>query len=272
MIDYKTPSDRLSFEMAGQSPGCLLLHGFTGDPREMRFLADAISSQLGLYVYVPLLPGHGGPPHLMHGLRVHDFTDSVRTALAKVREQHSRVIVCAYSMGAALAAPLVAEHPVAGFVALAPMLSIRNPLLPLAPLARFVLPWVYPLKLASIDTLGLREELLTYDPTLKLDDPATLKMLRNEVRFPVSVADELRKMQAQARKAAAHISTPTLILQGSLDLTLNPAGAQRFYDNLAAMDKQIRFFPGVDHDIVKARNPANRDMIAAVVAWIKERI
>lgn len=268
---FKTPSDRTSFEIAGHSPGCLLLHGFTGDPREMRPLAEGISSQLGLYSYVPLLPGHGGPPHLMHGLSIDDFMAAARAALAKVREQHSRVIVCAYSMGAALAAQLVAEQPVAGFVAIAPMVAIRNRLLPLAPLARYVLPWIYPLKIASIDALGLREELLAYDPTLNLDDPATLAMLRNEVRFPVSVTDELRKMQARARKAAHRITEPTLVVQGGLDLLLNPAGAQRFYDDLAAVDKQIKFFPDVDHDIVKPRNPANQVMIETVIGWIKER-
>ncbi len=271
MPEFKTPPERLSFELPGNSPACLLIHGFTGDTREMRVLAESISQQLGFYVYVPLLPGHGGPPQLMHGLSIDDFMDSAREALAKVRAQHSRVVVCAYSMGAAIAMPLIAEHPVGGFVAISPMLAIRHPLLPLAPLARFVVPWIYPLKMASIDLLGLRDELLTYDSSLDLSDPETLKWLRNEIRFPVAITDELRKMQVRARRATPQITSPTLIVQGSADLTLNPVGARRLYENVGAADKQIKLLPGIDHDLVKASNPANQEMIDTVIEWLRQR-
>ncbi len=237
----------------------------------MRPLGEAIAQQFGFYVYAPLLPGHGGPPHLMHGLSVEDFMQSAREALAKVRAQHSTVIVCAYSMGGAIAASLIADDPPAAFVGIAPMFSIRMPLMSLAPLARYVLPWIYPLKLASIDRLGLRAELLSYDPALNLDDPATIARLRNEVGFPVTIADELRKMANQARKAARRIHTPTLIIQGSADLLINPAGAQRFYDTLPATDKQLHLLPGADHVLVKPHSPGHDAMLHLVTDWLAAR-
>lgn len=270
-MDYKIPVDRHSFEMHGSAPACLLLHGFTGDPREMRVLADGIHHKFGYYIYAPLLPGHGGPPHLLHNVYAEDFLEAARKALAHVRRQNSQIIVVAYSMGAAIAAQLLAEEPVAAFVMIAPMVSIRNPLLPLSPLAGRFLPWFYPLKLMSIDLLGIREEILAFDPTLNLDDPETLRMLRNEIRFPVPITDELRKMQNRARNAAPNLTMPTLIVQGGADLTLNPSGARKLYEQIPAKDKQFRMIPRVDHDIVKARNPGNPEMVNTVLEWIEQR-
>lgn len=268
---YQIPFDRHSFEMPGKSPACLVLHGFTGDPREMRTIVDAIHDQLGYYMSVPLLPGHGGPPHMLAGITTETFQQTVRDALTQVRAKHDRVAVIAYSMGAAIVAPILAEQPVDALVMLAPMLSIRNPLLPLSPLARFFMPWFYPLKLMNIDLLGIREEIMAFDPTLDLNDPHTLERLRNEIRFPIPITDELRKMQLRARPAAKALKMPTLIIQGSADLTLNPSGARRFFGDLGATDKEFKLIPRVDHDIVKTRNPGNREAVQSVVAWLKQR-
>jgi carboxylesterase len=269
--NYTIPTDRHSFEMHGSAPACLLLHGFTGDPREMRILADAIHRKFGFYIYTPLLPGHGGPPHLLHNLYAEDFLQAAREALAHVRKQNSQIVVVAYSMGAAIAAQMLAEEPVAAFVMIAPMVSIRNPLLPLSPLASRFLPWFYPLKLMSIDLLGIRDDILAFDPTLNLDDPETVKMLKNEIRFPVAITDELRKMQNRAKLAASRLTMPTLIVQGSADLTLNPVGARKLFERIPARDKQFEMIPNVDHDVVKARNPGNPAMVRIVLDWMGKR-
>ena len=37
----------------------ILIHGFTGSPREMKKLAFEIKEKLNFSIYVPRLPGHG---------------------------------------------------------------------------------------------------------------------------------------------------------------------------------------------------------------------
>lgn len=127
------PVDRAPFAIRGRAPACLLLHGFLGDTREMRPLADAIAGRFGYAVHAALWPGHGFPPQAMVGLHAEDFWEAGRAALADLRAQYSSIVVCGYSMGGALAAALIAEQPVAGFIALAPMLAIRRPLRAIAP-------------------------------------------------------------------------------------------------------------------------------------------
>jgi len=268
---FTPPADRAAFQIAGRSPGCLLLHGFTGDTREMRPLGEEIAAQLGLAGYVPLWPGHGLPPQAMAGLHVADFLIAGRAMLDQVRAAHSSVVVIGFSMGAALAIPLIAAQPVAGFIALAPMLSIRNPLLPLTPLLRRAVPWIYPLRMASIDDLGLRADLQQIDPALDLDDPATLAQLKREIRLPTSILDELRRMQHGARRAASHLATPTLIVQGLTDLTLEPHGAQWLFDHLPALDKQIYRLAGAGHDLVKPANKGHAEVRRLVLHWLAER-
>jgi len=258
--------EREGFVMPGKAPACLLLHGFTGSPLEMRTLADAIHDQLGFAVSAPLWPGHGGLPNLLEAMDAAALLDAGRAALTAAREQHSRIVVIGFSMGAALMAQLVAEQPPAGFIMLAPMLQIRNPLVSVAGVARRAVPYFYPLK--AVNIAAVRKEISALDPTLDLDDPVVLNQLKDELRFPVAVLAELHRLQVAARKTARQIRTPTLIVQGSLDLTLDPAGARRFFTRLAAKDKQYINLSGADHDIVMPTNRGHRQMIEGVTSWL----
>ena len=268
---FRTPPDRKPFELPGRAPACLLLHGFLGDTREMRPVGEAINQELGYHVYAPLWPGHGVPPQELAGLRIADFITAGKAALNKLRAEHSQVVVCAYSMGGALAVKLIADEPVAGFIALAPMLSIRNPLLPLAPLTRYVLPWIYPLKTTGADAMGMREAALTYYPDLDPSDPAGMEQLKNSFRFPLPITDELRKMQRLARAMACKLHTPTLILTGDTDFTLDPSGSSWLYEHLAAVDKTFFSLPGAGHDLVKPENVAHNRILSLVIDWLRAR-
>lgn len=270
---FVTPADRAPFELAGSGPACLLLHGFLGDTREMRPLAEMIQQVLGYHVYVPLWPGHGVPPHELAGLRVRDFLETGHAALAKLRATHSQVVVCGYSMGGALALAIIADQPVAGLIALAPMLRIRNRLLALAPLTRYVLPWIYPLKMSTggTDALGLRDAALTYYPEFDPDDPAGFEQLKNVFRFPLPITDELRKMQRLARFATRKLHLPTLILTGDTDMTLDPDGSRWLYDQLPAPDKTFVLLPGAGHDLVKSENIAHDQIRRETLDWLRAR-
>src|SRR5579859_654359 len=258
--------DWSTFELPGGSPGVLLVHGFTGDPREMRPLAEMLN-RLGLYCYVPLLPGHGVPPMELHGLTDEQWLDAARAGLDHVRAQHEKVLVCSFSMGAALSAIMLAQRDtrqeqIGGFIAVAPMIATRFPLLVLSPILSRLMRWVYPLKLMSVDMLGMRKKILQYDSTLDLDDPQVVARLRDEVRLPVAVAGELRKIARRAILAARHLYLPTLVVQGTADLTLDPEGARRFYRGLAAEDRSIVTISGAQHEFVREGTRGHAELLS----------
>ena len=88
--------------------GLLLLHGSGDSPQSLRYLADRLNAA-GYGVHAPLLPGHGRTPYAFGVATANDYHDAVRAALAEVSAFHTWVGVVGLSMGAALAARLVAE-------------------------------------------------------------------------------------------------------------------------------------------------------------------
>src|SRR5262245_58641905 len=58
MAVLSTDARTRAFAVDGDGPGCLLLHGFTGTPAEMRPIGERLAAS-GYAVRAPLLPGHG---------------------------------------------------------------------------------------------------------------------------------------------------------------------------------------------------------------------
>jgi carboxylesterase len=269
------------FEFEGKSPGVLLIHGFTGNPYEMRSMAEHLNRKLGLYCYAPLLPGHGLPPDALRGVTAQHWLNAAHDALEHTLAHTPEVIVTAFSMGGALSAILLGENHLSGssayqrvraFIALAPMVTTRIPLIPFTALLGQITPWFYPLKFMPIDSFGIRGKILQFDPTLDLDDPLVLARLRQEIRIPVSVAEELRKVARRALSASRNIHMPTLIVQGTNDLVLDPEGARRLYKSIAAADKTLLLLTGSDHDFTLPNRPGNEELRQAVAAWLSQRI
>src|SRR5215470_18932258 len=107
------------FEMPGIRPACLLIHGFTGTPWDVRPLGEALA-RAGHAVRAVRLPGHGTTPRAMLEATAPDWLLACDEALAEL--PGPRVAVAGLSLGALLALVLAARHPrrVAAVAAMAP--------------------------------------------------------------------------------------------------------------------------------------------------------
>jgi carboxylesterase len=274
-MSHSPSPDRGTFELSGSDIGILLIHGFTGDTQEMRPLAESLHTRFGVTCYAPLLPGHGVPPHLMASITDQDWYNAVNAGLDYIRGKCSRIIVIGFSMGGALGAWVLStrksENAANGFIAIAPMITLRNPLINYAGLVRRFVPWVYPLRFMSIDDLGIRAELQAYMPGVDLDAPEVKKQLKSEIRFPTGILDELNKVAKHARNAAFALTMPILTLQGDSDITLDPAGAHRFHGAVASEDKALIMYTGGEHEIIKPKSRTFSTLVRDVEEWIKFR-
>lgn len=105
------------YSAPGGPHGVLVLHGFTGNPRSMRGLAEAFAAA-GFAVELPRLPGHGTSVADMLTTAFPDWAAAVETTYLELAGRCDRVVVAGLSMGATLAAGLAARHPrIAGVVA-----------------------------------------------------------------------------------------------------------------------------------------------------------
>src|SRR5262249_39312771 len=127
MIDLSGDERARGFAFEGGTVGCLLLHGFTGTPCEMRPIGERLAAR-GYAVSAPLLPGHGTR---VEDLAPTTWEDWYATALASWQELGAKTaarVVAGLSMGALLALHLAHARPqeVSAVAALAPALELAT--------------------------------------------------------------------------------------------------------------------------------------------------
>jgi len=106
------------FFFPGGKTGCLLVHGFTGTPREMRGLGEYLAAH-GKTALGVRLAGHATRMEDMARSHWQDWMASVEDGWHLLSETSERVFILGLSMGGVLALTFAACHPVAGVVAMA---------------------------------------------------------------------------------------------------------------------------------------------------------
>jgi len=92
----------------GEGPdACLLLHGLTGSPAEMRPVGEALAAA-GFRAVGPLLPGHGTTPEDLDITTRADLVQAAESALLSL-EGARRIFLCGLSVGGLLAIHLAAR-------------------------------------------------------------------------------------------------------------------------------------------------------------------
>src|SRR5437867_4161013 len=100
-----------AFSLPGSRPlGCLLVHGFTGTPAEMRPLGEALAKR-GFPVHAVRLAGHGTSIDDLAGTRWPEWFASVEDGVAQLLATAPRLAVAGMSMGSLLALHLAATRP-----------------------------------------------------------------------------------------------------------------------------------------------------------------
>jgi carboxylesterase len=199
--DVRSLATSLPRFLPGGREGALLLHGFTGTPRDLAALGGRLHEG-GLSVSIPRLPGHGtsGRDFLQTGWR--DWLRAAVDAFADLRARCDTAHLVGYSMGGILAVLLASRFPVGRLVLLAPALRARNPLLPLSPVLR----------------LFFRRVRWSVTTTQAIDDPDYEAQAREYWRWryaPQSAS--LLRLQRMAKRALVRVTSDTLTLLGDED-------------------------------------------------------
>jgi carboxylesterase len=237
------------FFCPGNETGLLLIHGFMGLPGEMRPLGDYLAER-GYTVSGMLVARHGQHPEKLYGVRWREWYASAEAAYDELRGRCDRVVVIGFSMGGLLALHLATQKPIAGVVTLAGALQLAGgwPLRTL-PVARYVMPWFYPMQHANFNDPRIRSDLAEKMGEMNWDDPAVVAELRRSIRIPTNAIHELVKLGSRVRRELPRITTPALVLQGRRDQTVVPTSAEIIYEKLGSSDKQLLWFDRSDHQL-----------------------
>jgi len=106
------------FFLPGRSTGCLLIHGFTGTPFEMRALGEHLNKE-GHTVLGIRLSAHGTKPDDMIRARWRDWVASVEDGWNLLSGSTNRIFIMGLSMGGMLSLLYASYAPAAGIVVIA---------------------------------------------------------------------------------------------------------------------------------------------------------
>jgi alpha-beta hydrolase superfamily lysophospholipase len=258
------------------------IHGGGGHSDEFRVLGPRLADE-GNIVYAVDLRGFGNSQE--EGLPRGDTRDFARhlqdldDMIRHVRKKHpgKRLVVLGYSLGGCYALWYAAHYVdvVDSLVLVAPGIVVRT-----------LSSRRYALLLAFASLLVPRRMFdVAKSSFVKGRDPHRLRQLQQ--KDPLSTWQLSFSYLAHVKKTlvdpalthAAHIATPTLVLQGDADRSALPHGARRLHDCLRATDKTLHTVPDADHtfyDIFTAvpsranPDPARRAQVFAVITdWLK---
>jgi carboxylesterase len=235
----------------------ILIHGLTGTPNEMRFLAWFLNTH-GYTVACPRLANHGQSLQVLKRTRWEEFFTSVRDAYEALRKDHDRIYVSGLSMGALLALELAAElgDGIAGVSCLSPTLVYDgwnvpwyHFLLPVAshtPLRDFVY-------FKEEPPYGLKNERIR-DKVHQFYAKADLHDLRDVDRFgypyfPVRLLAELHRLVAHVEPRLGRVHCPCQIVQARQDDMSSVENARRIYERVSSTRKEIVYLEDSYHVI-----------------------
>ena len=214
--------DPARFFLPAGPVGCLLIHGFTGSPPELRPLGEYLAAR-GVTVSGPLLPGHGTTPQDLATTTWKQWYSCVEQAYQDMSGRCSQVFVGGFSLGSLLAVHLAADHELPGLILMSPAFWLRDRRMALVPLLRHLI------RFTAKDT----------DPGhCDLADPEAFKRFWSYDVHPTASVYQLLLLQKVARAELPNIQAPTLVIYAQRDRDLAAQSGPATYARLGAQDKE----------------------------------
>ncbi len=208
------------FYMAGGPVGVLMVHGFTGTPREMRRIGEVLHAQ-GYTVKAPLLPGHGTTLGAMNRCEWQDWVTAVEEAYAELAATCTRCFVAGLSMGSLLTLWLGAHHAeIRGLLLYAPALRLADWRSSLVSLLQY---WVPALRSGSSD----------------LHDVSAAEWGGGYGYRPVRALAQLLQLQRRVRRMLPQVQVPALVVYAEEDHSIHPRSASEVVRRLGSTAIEI---------------------------------
>ena len=216
--------------------GCLVTHGFTGAPKEMRWLGEYLHRQ-GYTVCGMRLAGHATRPADMVRSRWQDWLLSVEDGYALLRSCTEQICLLGLSMGGVLSLTAAAQLPVKGVVAMSTPYDLPALSIPL---------WM----------TRLLSRVKPYMPKGKQPgrgwfDPAAYAQHVSYPMNPVRSAVELKLLIEEMHAALPKINVPVLLIHSHNDDYVIKDSMEQIYNHLGTSDKQMVWVEGGGHVITE---------------------
>ena len=247
-----------SFSLNGSGKNlAILVHGLTGTPREMIYIAKGLNER-GYAVRAPLLDGHNKPLSVLKRKSWQDMYSVLREDFLKCSAGFDNVFVAGLSFGALMSIMLAHEFPdkIKAMTCFSSTLFFDGWS---APKIRALLPLGYytPLKYYSyfkeehpygIKNERLRSRIEAYYRKAKLHDISEAHLYGYPV-IPISCMYQNYLLSKRVMSILGEINTPMQLLQAREDDVTSPRNSTYIYKHVGSKDKEIKFFEDSYHII-----------------------
>lgn len=239
------------YYLPGGPTGCILLHGFSSTPEEMRPLGDYLHSRgctvLGLH-----LAGFATHPNDLRRVRWTDWLDNVADGLAYLSQTCLVRVLIGQSMGGAIALSAASRLPVSGVVALSTPFG-----LPSGPM------WLDRFKLMLQPTI--RKPVLRFPAHHPLYHRRELNYPAYP-EFPSRILLQLGGLAADLERCLAQVQVPVLLMHSRADHSVPFTSMEQIYQQLGSLHKEKLLLEGMDHSLV--RDPHNQQVFDAIGSFL----
>lgn len=246
------------FFLLGDSskPGCLLIHGFTGTPKEMRWMGEFLNRH-GYTCLGVRLAGHATQPEHMIRSRWTDWATSVEEGYQLLRGVTRDIFLIGLSMGGVLALLMSARLPVKGVVAMSTPSRLPGTDYPI---------WFIRLVSSALRYRPKSKEL----PGSGWFDKVAYQEHISYPRNPVRSAAELKELILEMRLALPKIDAPVLLIHSQDEKTILPDNLEYIYEHLThTSDKTKLYITGSGHVISR---DANREQVFQAALTFIQRV
>lgn len=227
--------------------GCLLIHGLTSTPQEMRGLGQHLAGH-GHSVVGVRLAGHATHHGALARSDWPDWLAAVEDGYHLLASLAQRVVVLGLSLGGALALLLASDRPVSGVVAMSTPFEV--PPQPRLRSLRFLMP---PLRLAS-SVLRSVPKPRVHD----YKDPEAYRAHLSYSVFPVRAIAETARMLDLMRARLPNLNIPVRVIHAVDDRGVSADNARSIYARLGSRDKELIWIENSGH--VMTVEPAHRQV------------
>jgi carboxylesterase len=232
------------FYFPGGKTGCLLIHGLTGSPTDMRPFGEYLAGQ-GYSVLGVRLMGHATQPEDLIRARWRDWLAGVEDGWHLLKNGVEQVFVIGLSLGGVLSFLFASRFPVSGVVAMSTPFE-----LPKDPRLRFI-------KIIS--------RFKPFLPKENVDDrdPVAYKSHVSYPAFPVRAIAELQELLLEMQGSLSKISVPVLLMHSRGDRMIPSDHPTSIFDRLGTEEKRLIWVTDRGHNIALEPNRAEVFDVAA---------
>ena len=239
------------FYFPGNKTGCLLVHGFTGTPKEMRWMGEYLAEQ-GLSVLGVRLAGHATNPDEMIRTRYVDWMHSVEDGYHLLKGTVDRVFLIGLSMGGALSLLMASKLDVAGVFVMSTPYEFTDP---------------------RIQLTKLLSPFISYLPKTNAEPGATWvdkESWQDHISYPknsVRSIVELLSLLDEMRTALPNLDMPVQLVHSRNDTYVLGENMEKIYADLGTADKEMMWVTESGHVI--PREPAKEEVFPKAAEFIR---